>query len=159
MPQTFITWSDMQFDEANMFSGKGGWSSYPFIVETLKGTDMINRIELTQQIVNQYRQSFVTHHEILTYTYEKLGYKFPLQVYWNLRGDTTGSAAKSIFNGKLMYQSTPYDLFITSIECNRYNCIENEINESIKYITNESEYESYLKDSDCLWNIVDLNIT
>lgn len=177
MPKTFITWSDMQFDEANVFSGKAGWSSYPFIIDTLNGSNLIDNIEKNKCNENlSFRQTFVTHHEILKYTYEKLGYKFPVNIYWNLRGDTFGqvvnsneidtcmlsgftpSNISSIFEGELINSLTPYKLFEKSIKDSRYDCIEENIRNFVKNSTNLTSSEEKMKESTSLWNIFSFGI-
>ena len=164
MPKIMLVTSDMQFDSASSLTGENGKDNYKYIVSALYDHDFLDHIPDYKPSYDEYylqgsyknsdRPDFNTHHEILCHVYKCYNYTFPLQIYWNLRGNTTGvmaksdtpgtlilagfnpSMMKSIFEGislEHLQSTTPYDLFRTSIDSPRYKLIENTVNYSLKH--------------------------
>ena len=151
MPITMLTTSDMQFDSAIALSGNRDRSEYKNIANAFTDDQLDEYIPVKS--IYKYVKSFKTHHDILRNAYNYYNYEFPLQIYWNLRGNTNGiisknntygtvvisgftpSNIKSIFEGVSIHDMktiTPYDLYLTAIDCDRYKIIENTINYSLK---------------------------
>ena len=139
LPKQFMIISDMQFNKAHLQMS----NNYPNVLRYSGNQSS----ELKGDIQE-------THHEILSKAFHNAGlaicgkaYKLPTIVYWNVRGNTDGfpvkadtpntqiltgfsvTMIKNLLSGNEVKDPTPYDNFLQSISCERYDIIQNMIYE------------------------------